>query len=53
MLSWEKTSAGYRLGGHTLTRSGRVWKLTLADGSEHVLGRRASFDHAEAVIASL
>lgn len=49
---WTKTNNGYRLGGHRLIRTVRdgkpVWTLHRADGVTFPLGRKASFDTAEA-----
>lgn len=49
-VHWTKTPGGYQLKGHTLVRAGRTWRLFCENGREYDLGRRASFDHAEAHI---
>lgn len=48
---WTKTEGGYSLDGHVISKRGRRHVLTLADGTEHDLGTRGTFDDAEAVIA--
>jgi hypothetical protein len=50
-MHWTKTTRGYRhTCGHELKRVGKSWRLVRADGREFALGRRASFDDAEALL---
>lgn len=52
MKSWTKTSTGYEAldGRAIVARTGKTWTLTL-DNVAYDLGHKASFDHAEAIIA--
>lgn len=53
--TWKKTEEGYRAsdGRARLVRRGKAWVLITRGGAEHALPRRASFDHAEGLIARL
>lgn len=54
---WTPTKDGYvfsRFGARAVrrvTKRGRAQWFLILDGKEHDLGRRASFDHAEGIIA--
>jgi len=50
--SWKKTATGYELPEHgaRLEKAGKIWTLTLRDGSTFSLGRKANFDHADAIV---
>ena len=50
--SWKKTATGYELPEHgaRLEKAGKNWTLTLRDGSTFSLGRKANFDHADAIV---
>lgn len=51
--SWTPTPTGYDAtdGRARLVRDGKRWTLELPDGRSFPLPRRASFDHAEGVLA--
>lgn len=50
--SWTKSLHGYAIAaiGATLTKDGKRWVLCV-QGERHTLPRRASFDHAETILA--
>lgn len=55
-LTWNSTAEGYERSDKAarLVRGPKkAWRLVLASGAEHALPRRASFDHADALMASL
>lgn len=51
-MVWHRTSIGYKAGDACLTKMGGVWTLAYR-GRLVQLGRKASFDHADALIADI
>ncbi len=49
---WKKTATGYEMGAARLLKVDEKWVLRYR-GKDHVMGRRASLDHAEGILANL
>lgn len=55
-LTWNATPEGYErsdAAARLVRGPKKTWRLVLANGAEHPLPRRASFDHADALMGRL